>query len=227
MPNTNQELDKLEELTLTTVHNWLPNFPKSPDHLRTTLSHSFMTMLNQKWDGSPSTLSSHISSISAANTKLVAMKKPIDPEFLAFILLSSLPKDNVWEAFHATIPNSLTPGTSLAFPALADHLTATATAQQGTSSDAGFKADANSKCKGKSDKYCKLHKSLMHNTSDCCTLKDQQDGKRKDKQKKTKEKEKAKANHMSHKSESDTNVSNSSDGETRGGMAAYSNTKSA
>ncbi|KAG5730769.1 hypothetical protein E4T56_gene3470 [Termitomyces sp. T112] len=93
----------------------------------------FMTMLNQKWDRSPSTLSSNISSISTANAKLVTMKIPIDPEFLAFILLSFLPKDNVWEAFCATVLNSLAPGTSLAFPALADHLTFTATAQQGTS----------------------------------------------------------------------------------------------
>ncbi|KNZ78067.1 hypothetical protein J132_02359, partial [Termitomyces sp. J132] len=188
--------------------------------------YTFMTMLNQKWDRSPpSTLSSYISSISAANTKLVAMKRPIDLEFLAFILLSSLPKDNMWEACHVTILDSLTPGTSSAFPALADHFTFTATAQQDTSSDAVLKADTNSKCKGKSDKYCKLHKFLMHNTSDCHTLKDQKDGKKKDKQKKTKEKKKAKANCASHELESDTDGSNSSDSEKGGRTAAYLNTK--
>ncbi|KAH0577984.1 hypothetical protein H2248_004047 [Termitomyces sp. 'cryptogamus'] len=47
--------------------------------------YTFFHMLNVKWDGSPSTLNDHIATISAADSKFTAMKKQIDPEFLAFI----------------------------------------------------------------------------------------------------------------------------------------------
>ncbi|KAG5734909.1 hypothetical protein E4T56_gene13914 [Termitomyces sp. T112] len=96
----------------------------------------FITMLDQKWDGSPATLSDHISSISTASAKLTAMKRQVDHKFLAFILLHSLPDDTVWELFCATVLNSLTPGTSLSFSTLLDQLTFMVTAQQGASSDA-------------------------------------------------------------------------------------------
>ncbi|KAG5335171.1 hypothetical protein C0989_002039 [Termitomyces sp. Mn162] len=65
---------------------------------------------------------------SAADAQLTAMKKQIDQEFFAFILLHSLPDDNIWESFCATVSNSLMPGKPLAFSELSDHLTFTATA---------------------------------------------------------------------------------------------------
>ncbi|KAG6808409.1 hypothetical protein H0H87_008812 [Tephrocybe sp. NHM501043] len=56
-----------------------------------TTFYTFISMLSLKWDGSLTTLSDHIAAISAADSKLTAMKKNIDKEFLAFILLYSLP----------------------------------------------------------------------------------------------------------------------------------------
>ncbi|KAH0581027.1 hypothetical protein H2248_012170 [Termitomyces sp. 'cryptogamus'] len=88
--------------------------------------YTFIYMLTLKWDGSPSTLSNHISVISAANAKLTAMKKQVNPEFLAFILLHSLPDKTMWESFHATVLNLLAPGKALSFPELSDCLTFTA-----------------------------------------------------------------------------------------------------
>ncbi|KAG5353621.1 hypothetical protein C0989_004301 [Termitomyces sp. Mn162] len=58
--------------------------------------YTFIYMFTLKWDGSPSTLSNHISVISAANAKLTAMKKQVNPELLAFIFLHSLPNETMW-----------------------------------------------------------------------------------------------------------------------------------
>ncbi|KAF9005668.1 hypothetical protein BDQ17DRAFT_1182204, partial [Cyathus striatus] len=49
----------------------------------------------------------HIASLSAADSKLTAMKKPINAEFLAFLLLHSLPNDPTWETFKSSVLNSL------------------------------------------------------------------------------------------------------------------------
>ncbi|KAG6899590.1 hypothetical protein C0993_008890 [Termitomyces sp. T159_Od127] len=114
-----------------------------------------------KWDGSPTMLSEHITTISAADTKLTAMKKQINCEFLAYILLHSLPDDNIWESFQATILNSMATGQALTFAEISDQLTFTAMAQQGISSEATLKANANPKhrIKPKSKTWCELHQS--------------------------------------------------------------------
>lgn len=147
--------------------------------------YTFTSMLHRKWDGSPSTLSDHIAAISAADAKLTAMKKQIDREFLAYILLQTLPEDNKWESFRATVLNSLAPGESLSFSQVVDYLTFTAAAQRGTSSNAALKANTSSKHKSKtkSDKWCEHHKSITHNTSECWSLKEKKDRKEKVKKK--------------------------------------------
>ncbi|KAH0585075.1 hypothetical protein H2248_008337 [Termitomyces sp. 'cryptogamus'] len=154
-------------------------------HVNTNISvsafYTFISMLNLKWDRSPSTLSNHISALSATDAKLTTMKKEIDCEFLTFILLQSLLEDNVWESFRATVLNLFAPGMSLTFSALSNQLTFTATPQQDTSSKAALKADSNakSKFKNKLDMWCQFHNSSMHNTADCRTLKEKDDKKEK------------------------------------------------
>ncbi|KAG5349710.1 hypothetical protein C0989_002291 [Termitomyces sp. Mn162] len=184
----------------------------------------FISMLNLKWDKSPSTLSNHISALSAADTKLTAMKKEINHEFLAFILLQSLPKDIIWESFKATILNLLAPRTSLTFSALSKWLTFTATAQQGASSEAALKANSNAKAKfeTKLDMWCQFHNFSTHNTANCRTLKEKDE--KKEKGRVWKKKKKEKVNCTSHNSSLD---SDSSDKESSGGVAGHSTTKSA
>ncbi|KAH0589791.1 hypothetical protein H2248_005506 [Termitomyces sp. 'cryptogamus'] len=169
----------------------------------------------------PPTLSNHISSISATNTKLTAMKKQIDHKFLTLILLHSLPNDNMWESFCTTFLNLLALEKALSFSEHSNHFTFQATAQQGASADAGLKADSNakSKPKAKPDKWCKSHKVTSHNTSNCRTLKEQ-------KKEKKREKAKAKANHASHGPNSDSEDLDGVESDTEV-TAGYSNIKTA
>ncbi|KAG6873954.1 hypothetical protein C0995_008993 [Termitomyces sp. Mi166 len=89
--------------------------------------YTFIHMLTLKWDSFSSMFNDHISAISAANAKLTAIKKQIDSEFLAIILLHSLPDKTVWETFYTTILSSITLEKALSFSELADCLTFTAT----------------------------------------------------------------------------------------------------
>ncbi|KAG6893469.1 hypothetical protein C0993_001025 [Termitomyces sp. T159_Od127] len=153
------------------------------------------------------------------------MKKQINPKFLAFILLHSLPNNNIWETFRATILNSLAPEKVMSFSELADWLTFTAAAQQGASVDAALKAETSSKqkMKAKSDMWCNYHKANSHNMADCWTLKKQKDGKKR----KGKNKPKTKANRASHNLDSDHKSSDESDGDADSRIAGYLNTESA
>ena len=170
------------------------------------------------------TLSKHIAAISAVDAKLTTMKKKINCEFLAFILLHSLPDDNMWELFQATILNSTVPGKLLAFSELSNCLTFTATAQQDTSAKAALKVNITSKhkAKPKSNIWCELYQSTTHNTLECCTIKEQRE-----KCKKSKDKTKAKANHVIHKSESHNGDIEDLDSNKGEGVAKYSSIKSA
>ncbi|KAF8576109.1 hypothetical protein K439DRAFT_1281880, partial [Ramaria rubella] len=58
------------------------------------------------WDGT-SDINTHVSKIRAAEKKLTSMKRWIDEEFLAFMLLRSLPKTQCFETLTTTIINSI------------------------------------------------------------------------------------------------------------------------
>lgn len=120
--------------------------------------YTYAHMNRLKWDGSPSSLNNHISAILADDVKLMAMKRQVDREFLAF---DSLSEEGIWESFHATVLSSMSSGNNLTFSAVADHLKFTVTAQQGTSPpDAALKADVTTKHKpkGRTDVWCDFHK---------------------------------------------------------------------
>ncbi|KAF9555176.1 hypothetical protein CPC08DRAFT_612866, partial [Agrocybe pediades] len=85
------------------------------------------------WDGDVTTVQEHIASLAAADAKLTAMKKPIDPEFLSFLLLHSLPDDPTWETFKSSVLNSMPAGTKLSFSELSDRITFQTTHIQGSS----------------------------------------------------------------------------------------------
>ncbi|KAG5332042.1 hypothetical protein C0989_007390 [Termitomyces sp. Mn162] len=95
--------------------------------------------------------------------------------------MNSLPEDNVWESFKATVLNLLAPGTPLTFSTLSNQLTFMAMTQQSTSSKAAFKANSNakSKFKNKLDMWCQFHNSSTHNTANHRTLKEKDDKKEK------------------------------------------------
>lgn len=57
--------------------------------------YMYIHMNQLKWDRFPSSLNTHISTILAADAKLTAMKRQVDPEFLTFTLLNSLPEEGI------------------------------------------------------------------------------------------------------------------------------------
>uniref|UniRef100_A0A8H7XX46 Uncharacterized protein n=1 Tax=Psilocybe cubensis TaxID=181762 RepID=A0A8H7XX46_PSICU len=167
----------------------------------------------EKWDGDPETVQDHISSLAAGDSKLVAMKKPIDSEFLGFLLLHSLPDDPVWEMFKTSILNAMPKDSKITFSDIADRLVFNAMRQQGTESAMKAKAMTSkgkvSKHKPnapKTERFCSFHKSNSHNTEDCNALKKR--GKHKTK---PKERGKDSANRSSHDS-SDSSSSESDSG---------------
>jgi len=140
--------------------------------------YTFAGMLNLKWDGDQSTLDNHIAAIKSGDAKLSGMKKPIDAEFLAFLLLNSLPDDSIWETFRTTILNSIPNNTTLSFADIASRLASTASLQaKGTpTSESALKAksshtSSSSSRKPKSQKWCTHHNSSTHNTEDRFALK--------------------------------------------------------
>ncbi|KAF9552473.1 hypothetical protein CPC08DRAFT_606571, partial [Agrocybe pediades] len=127
--------------------------------------YTYIGMVNSKWDGDVTTVQEHIASLAAADAKLTAMKKPIDPEFLSFLLLHSLPDDPTWETFKSSVLNSMPVGTKLSFSKLSDHITFQTTRIQGSSNETALNAKAG---KTKSTKHCDLHPgATSHDTKDC------------------------------------------------------------
>jgi hypothetical protein len=161
--------------------------------------YTFVDMMNLHWDGT-SSVSEHISSLSAANAKLVAMKKGFDDKFLAFLLLHSLPEATAWDNFKSSILGALPDGSVLSFTAVANHLTAEALRLAGTTTSTTAKSALKlSKQKKKGDMWCTFHKVSSHSSEDCYTLKCRQESKGKPekskgsaaKKKKSKKREKA------------------------------------
>lgn len=132
--------------------------------------YTWVGMLGLKWDGDTSTLQAHIAALASADAKLTSMKKAIDPEFLAYMLLHSLPDDNTWEAFKSTVLNSLPKGATLSFAELSERLSATAIHHKGTGGDSALKAKTQKSAskKQKPQKKCIHHpKVFSHDTKDC------------------------------------------------------------
>ncbi|KAF8580771.1 hypothetical protein K439DRAFT_1267190, partial [Ramaria rubella] len=75
------------------------------------------------WDGT-SNISEHISKICTAERRLTSMKQQVDEEFMAFLLLRSLPKTQHFETLTTTIMNSIpTHNTTLKFSDVESRLT--------------------------------------------------------------------------------------------------------
>lgn len=100
----------------------------------------FIGLVNLKWDGDISKIQEHIATLSSADAKLTAMKKPINSEFLAFMLLHSLPDSDTWETFKSSILNSMPKGEIITFQDIANCLMFTATHLQGTATESALKA---------------------------------------------------------------------------------------
>ncbi|KIJ46992.1 hypothetical protein M422DRAFT_121622, partial [Sphaerobolus stellatus SS14] len=122
-----------------------------------TAFYTFISMMNIQWDGELP-ISKHISAISAANVRLISMKKGFDDETLAFLLLHSLPKNTTWENFTASVLGSLPDGDVLSFRTVSNRLTAKDVRHH---SNVGIESEAALKS---ADKWCTHHNSTSHNT---------------------------------------------------------------
>lgn len=160
--------------TATDLFNKLIDLHQN-QNVSTSTFYTFIKMLEMKWDGNPATVQDHIATLSAADSKLTAMKKPMDPEFLGFLLLHSLPDNPTWEMFKTSVLNSMPKDSKITFTNVADHLVFNATIHQ-QDSETALKVTAKhpqkkAGAKGKSKKYCTFHKSTSHNTKNCEALK--------------------------------------------------------
>ena len=161
-----------DELTAASLYNKLVDIHQN-QNVGASAFYTFIGMLETKWDGSPDTVQDHIATIAAGDSKLVAMKKPMDSEFLAFLLLHSLPNDPVWEMFKTSVLNAIPKDEKITFSGISDRLVFNAMRQQGTETalkatkqfnkSKGSRSDAAS---SKSKMYCSFHKINGHDTKD-------------------------------------------------------------
>lgn len=101
-------------------------------NIGTSTFYTFICMLETKWDGSLDNIQDHIATFAAGDSKLVAMKQPMDSEFLVFLLFHSLPMDSIWEMFKTSILNSMPKDTKITFSGISDCLVFNTMCQQGT-----------------------------------------------------------------------------------------------
>ncbi|KAF8590719.1 hypothetical protein K439DRAFT_1258461, partial [Ramaria rubella] len=76
-----------------------------------------------KWDGS-SDMSKHISKIHMAEKKLSSVKRIVDEEFMAFLLLHSLPNNPKFKTLITTILNSIQSDKTISFSEVKSRLMA-------------------------------------------------------------------------------------------------------
>ena len=167
--------------------------------------YTFVELFESSWDGT-SPIDDHITKIRSASNRLIALKKPIDNEYLAFFLLLSLPSNQFWENFKSSVISSQNPDSPLTFETVVSRLSAQCLHLPPASSNPASGAPASSesalKVKSDGDKkqlYCKKHGKCAHTTEDCRQLKDEKKWKKK---RKGKGKGKEKANHADEKSSS-------------------------
>ncbi|KAJ7829808.1 hypothetical protein B0H14DRAFT_2366286 [Mycena olivaceomarginata] len=141
------------------------------------------------------------------------MKKPLDKEFLAFLLLHSLPTDLKWETFKTSMLNSVPVGVTLDFGDISEQLIADAIRVDGDSaetpaSESTLKSRPSKPSKkAKSEKWWSFHRSTTHNTDECKSLAAQKSSK---KDRKKGKRERQKAHRMDDGSDSDSDSSSSS-----------------
>jgi hypothetical protein len=88
--------------------------PYEGTNTNSTAFYMWVEMMDLKWDGA-SPISDHIANIRACERRLAALGRPIDPAFLAYFLLHSLPSDNTWSSFTASVLNSLPSNSDISF----------------------------------------------------------------------------------------------------------------
>jgi hypothetical protein len=154
----------------------------------------FLELLGARWDGQTS-VETHIGALRSASQRLTQMKRPVDDEFLAFLLLHSLPQDDLyWDTFRTTLVNSIPATEKLTFEKVEARLTATVTQRNGSStlspSDSALKATSptsptpswprsgssrpTSSRPGSSGptKTCAVHGKCKHSTDECSVVQD-------------------------------------------------------
>ncbi|KAJ7439691.1 hypothetical protein B0H11DRAFT_1637861, partial [Mycena galericulata] len=138
----------------------------------------------------------------------------LDKEFLAFLLLHSLPTTLKWESFKSSTLNGLGAGATLNFDDVSERLIAEVTRVEGDTeetpaTESALKTSKNPK-RSKSKKWCDFHRSPSHNTDDCKTLAAQKESSKKDRGKE--KRKRAKAHRADEASDSDSESEDSDSG---------------
>lgn len=187
--------------------------------------YTFVELMNAKWDGTRKTLQEHLTFLTSSRQRLSALGRKIDDEFMAFLLLHTLPEGDKWETFKSTTLNALGKDQVLSFSDLSVKLkstvivlekpslsaTSTSEASPPTTSDSALAAGKPQSSRSKSSKktkqlYCDIHGSCAHRTEDCRAVKEK-------KKKKKKKKERAHRANDSSDDSSSSSDSGSSDKE--------------